>query len=982
MTTLKKFNKKQSWRKNKKKYYIVRNKPDSFSRSKSPRSARARYKDSLLNPDIKKVVLKWLAVFFAICIISIFLFFIFLYYILPDPSDLDKRILPQSTKIYDRTGEKLLFEIHGEEQRTFVTLDDIPDYVKRATIAIEDKAFYEHGGISLWGIFRGVVLQKLRGRPVQGGSTLTQQFIKNSILSPERTVWRKMKEWVLAYKLEKRYSKDEIFEMYLNEIPYGSTSYGIESASQRYFGKSVRDINIAEAAILAALPQGPTRYSPYGSNVDLLIGRQQYIIDLMAEQGYLDEQEVEAAKLFELEFSPPVSNIKAPHFVMYIKEQLENEYGVKNIEQGGYRIITSLDLYKQEIAEEVITELTENYEEKWEATNASLVSIDPKTGQILAMVGSRDYFNDEIDGQVNIATAKRQPGSSLKPLIYAASFLKGYTPETILYDVVTDFSNTDEPYEPHNYDNEEHGPVTIRKALAGSLNIPAVKAIYLAGIDKVLDLAQEIGYSTLKDRDRFGLSLVLGGGEVKLIEHVNAYSAFAREGILRPITGILRIENNDGEIVEEFEDQEKKVLDPKVARTINNILSDNNARTYAFGANNWLTLGNRPVAAKTGTTNDYRDAWTIGYTPSIVTGVWVGNNDNSKMKRGAAGGAIAAPIWHDYMEKVLGDTPIEFFKTPVIPKTGKPVLDGEAGTMQTVKIDKASGLLATEYTPESFIEERIFTKPHSILYYVNKNDPTGDVPKKPEKDPQFELWESRILEWAKEQASSTEDIITDTAPPTEYDDLHIPENKPQIEIITPSNNQVIMEPLLNVRVRVNAPRGVDRVEYSINDILIFSNSQKPYYMEKDFSFLANGYYNLKTRVCDDVDNCATKNIEFNLVLEEKEKKEVVSFSLDQPTSGLAVTNIDFPLNFNFTVNNPELAAKINLYHKTEGASSPTLFKTIQPIDSAAPSTVWENIPPTGTYTVFAEIITWSKQSAKSKDIILIINNIEKPETEE
>jgi len=692
----------QSWRKSKKKYYINRGRKTPPNKKTRQSYSNAKKGITIFGPELKKRFLLALLILAAIGFLILLSFFAYISRGVTDISKLTERIVQQSTRIYDRTGETVLFELYGDEKRTEVPLIEIPDFIKWATIAIEDKNFYKHKGVSLWGIFRGVVIETIRGRRAQGGSTLTQQFVKNAILSSERTITRKLKEWILAYRIEKTYSKDEILGMYFNEIPYGSTAYGVEAASQLYFGKSVRDLNLAEAAILAALPQAPSKYSPYGPNRDLLIGRQQYILGLMVDQKFISIDQADEAKQYILDFQPPTSNIKAPHFVMYVREILSEKYGEKTIEQGGLRVITTLDLYKQNIAEEIITEHAEKNDEQYEATNAGLVSLDPKTGQILAMVGSRDYFNDDIDGQVNIITSLRQPGSSLKPLIYAATFLRGYTPNTILYDVVTDFSNDKaEPYEPHNYDLREHGPVTIRKALAGSLNIPAVKALYLAGVDNVLDLAKDLGYSSLEERDRYGLSLVLGGGEVKLLEHANAFGVFAREGVLHPITGILRVEDSAGKTLEEFdEDKGKKVLDPKVARLINNILSDNSSRAYAFGASNWLTLGSRPVAAKTGTTNDYRDAWTIGYTPSIVTGVWVGNFDNTKMKRGAAGGVVAAPIWHDFMERVLGDTPIENFKTPDIKKTGKAILDGEIGTAQVIKIDKISGLLATEHTPE------------------------------------------------------------------------------------------------------------------------------------------------------------------------------------------------------------------------------------------------------------------------------------------
>jgi len=667
---------------------------------------------------------------------------------------------------------------------------------------------------------------------------------------------------------------------------------------------------------------------------------------------------------------------------MYVREILSEKYGEKTIEQGGLRVITTLDLYKQNIAEEIITEHAEENDEQYEATNAGLVSLDPKTGQILAMVGSRDYFNDDIDGQVNIITSLRQPGSSLKPLIYAATFLRGYTPNTILYDVVTDFSNDKaEPYEPHNYDLREHGPVTIRKALAGSLNIPAVKALYLAGVDNVLDLAKDLGYSSLEERDRYGLSLVLGGGEVKLLEHANAFGVFAREGVLHPITGILRVEDSAGKTLEEFdEDKGKKVLDPKVARLINNILSDNASRAYAFGASNWLTLGSRPVAAKTGTTNDYRDAWTIGYTPSIVTGVWVGNFDNTKMKRGAAGGVVAAPIWHDFMERVLGDTPIENFKTPDIKKTGKAILDGEIGTAQVIKIDKISGLLATEHTPEHLIEEKTFFEPHSILYYVNPKDPLGDAPKNPDKDPQFELWESRILIWAeKELASSTNatsSALLGGKPPTESDNVHSPENIPQVSIVTPGNNQIITVPNLDVRIQVSSARGVKRVDYIINDNLFHSTMDYPFNMNKRIDFLTNGFHNLKIKVCDDVENCKIREIELNLKLENQTSVGAVEVNWVAPSSGLAISNIDFPLTLTINNTNPKSLARVNFSYLVESGDAPGFIATAEPVEGNQIVVSWIDPPPSGTYSINVEAITWSKESIRLEPITLTVNNVE------
>jgi 1A family penicillin-binding protein len=893
---------------------------------------------------------------------------------LPNPNKLMEREVAQSTKILDRTGQTVLYDVHGDEKRTLVALNDIPASVKNATVAIEDKDFYKHGGFSLWAMFRTAITNVLRHQKA-GGSTLTQQFIKNAVFTNEKLYTRKIKELILAYRLEKKFSKDEILQMYLNEIPYGSTAYGVEAASQKYFGKDVKDVNLAEATILAALPQAPSRYSPYGPNKDLLIGRQQYILDKMVAQGYISQDEADAAKKTELAFQKPTEQMLAPHFVMYVKELLGEKYGDKNIEQGGYKIYTTLDLYKQKIAEEVITEKAAKNEEKYQATNAALVSIDPKTGQILAMVGSKDYFDDKIDGQVNVATSPRQPGSSFKPIVYTAAFIKGYTPNTVLYDVVTNFSaDPAKKYEPHNYDSKEHGPVTIRQALAGSLNIPAVKAIYLTGLDNVLKLARELGYTTLNDKDRFGLSLVLGGGEVELLEHTNAYSALAREGMIHPISAILKIEDKDGKVIEEYKENETKVFDAQIARETTGILSDNSARAYVFGENNYLTLGSRPVAAKTGTTNDYKDAWTIGYTPSLVTGVWVGNSDATAMKRGADGSVVAAPIWNEYMKKVLGDTPVEYFKAPDPVVTGKPVLDGDASGKVTVKIDRASGLLATDQTPASFIEEKTFiSDPHSILRYVNKDDPRGPAPTDPAADPQYAAWEAAIAAWAKKQgitASSTSSL-----PPTETDNVHKDENLPVFTIDSPVNNQTIDSQLLSANISPSAPRGVNRAEYYLNGNLFSTNYNFPFGLNKDIGFLKNGYNDLLVRVCDDVDNCAEKKISFNFQASDNISAGPLSFAWLEPANGQSATAIDFPLMLKLEASDPRHTAKIIFYYRGTSASSTpeaSIIGAIAPVESQTVLLTWKNPPPSGTYSYWAEGLDWTGQAKQTEERTITI----------
>ena len=881
---------------------------------------------------------------------------------IPSPDQLLDRNIAQSTIIYDRSGQNILYEFHGEEKRTLVNINDIPFYVQKATIAIEDKNFYKHKGYSLWAMFRTVITNILYNRKA-GGSTLTQQFVKNALLTSEKKYTRKIKELILAQKIEKRYTKDEILQMYLNEIPYGSNAYGIEAASQKYFGKSVKDINLAEAALLAALTQAPSKYSPYGDNKDLLIGRQQYVLDIMEEQGYINKEEKEEAKKYELVFKNPETNIIAPHFIMYIKESLSEKYGEKTLEQGGLKIYTTIDLEKQKAAEEAIKNQEEKNATKYNANNAALVAIDPKTGQILAMVGSKNYFNDEIDGQVNVAIKNRQPGSSLKPLVYATLFSRGgYNPNTILYDVVTDFSS----YEPKNYNGKENGPIQIKKALAGSLNVPAVKALYLAGIDNVIKLAKEAGYTTLTDPDKYGLSLVLGGAEVKLLEHVNAYSIFAQEGKINNTTGILKVEDKAGNILEEYKQDTRKVLDSNIAKMINSILSNNNNRSFIFGENNNLVLSNKTSAAKTGTTNEFKDAWTIGYTPSLVAGVWVGNSNGNNMKTGADGSVVAAPIWNAFMTKVLSETPNESFNEPEIKETGKDILDGKLNT-KIIKINKETKEIATDNTPTELIEEITVTDHHCILYYINKEDPLGDGPSKPENDYQFNLWENRIIEWAKKNDPNYNTNIIQQS-----ENLHDPENVPVFSILNIENNQTIQTENLKASIQATAPRGVNKVEYYINDNLLERKTSYPFDLDKNISFLNNGYYNLKIRVCDDISNCSEKSIEFNLVLSNNNTTPA-NLNLTYPTSGLALNSGDFPLSIKMITLNPEQIVKIEIKLKNEVNNEELIITTINSIDNREVETIWSDYPIAGEYKLYAEFYNWNGLKKQSNQISININ---------
>ncbi|MDD3085206.1 MAG: penicillin-binding transpeptidase domain-containing protein, partial [Candidatus ainarchaeum sp.] len=657
------------------------------------------------------------------------------------------------------------------------------------------------------------------------------------------------------------------------------------------------------------------------------------------------------------------TNITAPHFVMYIKESLSEKYGVKTLEQGGLKIYTTIDLEKQKAAEEAIKNQEEKNATKYNANNAALVAIDPKTGQILAMVGSKNYFDDEIDGQVNVAIKNRQPGSSLKPLVYATLFSRGgYNPNTILYDVVTDFSS----YEPKNYNGQENGPIQIKKALAGSLNVPAVKALYLAGIDNVIKLAKEAGYTTLTDPDKYGLSLVLGGAEVKLLEHVNAYSIFAQEGKINNTTGILKIEDKNGNILEEYKQDTRKVLDSNIAKMINSILSDNNNRSFIFGEKNSLVLNNRTSAAKTGTTNEFKDAWTIGYTPSLVAGVWVGNSNGNEMKTGADGSVVAAPIWNAFMTKALSETPNESFNEPEIKETGKAILDGKLDT-KIIKINKETKEIATDNTPIELIEEITVTDHHCILYYINKEDPLGDGPSNPESDYQFNLWENRIKEWAKKN-----DPNYNTSMIQQSENLHDPENIPVFSILNIENNQTIQTENLKVSIQATAPRGVNKVEYYINENLLERKTSFPFDLDKNISFLNNGYYNLKVRVCDDISNCSEKSIEFNLMLSNNNKTPA-NLNLTYPTSGLALNSGDFPLPIKMITLNPEQIVKIEIKLKNELNNEEHIVNTINLVENREIETIWSDYPAPGEYKLYAEFYNWNGLKKQSNQISININ---------
>jgi len=842
--------------------------------------------------DRKKLLKKVLILsgyFVLAAVILIAGLFIYFAKDLPDPSKISERQITQSTKIYDRTGTVLLYDVHGEEKRTVVPFDQISQNLKNATVVTEDAGFYSNFGVDIKGILRAAWRILTRQPNAGGGSTITQQFIKNTMLTSEYKLTRKIKEAILAIELNGKYSKDEILGFYLNQIPYGSNAYGAEAAAQTFFSKSAKDLDLAESAILAALPQAPTYYSPFGSHPEALKARQEYVLDRMEKLGYASKDEVQAAKNEKLNFAMNTQSIKAPHFVMYIKEYLEQKYGQDTVENGGLKVYTTLDWDLQQAAQQIVEDGVANNQKKYGAYNAALTAIDPKTGQILVMVGSKNYFatsspancdpgkNCRFEPNVNVAIRDRQPGSSFKPFAYAKAFEKGFTPETILFDLKTEFNSNCPPdanqdefngnkcYNPQDYDGNFRGPVTMRQALAQSLNIPSVKTLYLAGIPQTIQTAQAMGITTLSDPNRYGLALVLGGGEVKLIDEVAAYGVFAADGIKNEKTAILKIEGSKGDVLEEFTPKPTNVINPQIARTISNILSDNEARAPIFGAASPLFIAERPTAVKTGTTQEYRDAWTVGYTPSLVAGVWAGNNDNDPMAKAGAGMYAAAPIWNAFMKKAyeiktnntiqaangfaLQKDPEQFIGPEPLAVSTKAVLTGQIFSDKKIRIDKISGKLATDLTPPDLVQEVPFQEIHTILYYVDKDNPLGDPPQNPAADPQFLNWDTPIQAWAANSG------WVPTQPPTQYDDVHVPENQPSLTIVSPSDGQTVSQRSVNIYTLTYAKLGIKQVDFFFDDQLVGVATQDPY----QFTFklpgrLIGNSHIIKVRAYDQVFN--------------------------------------------------------------------------------------------------------------------------------
>ncbi|KKQ98194.1 MAG: Penicillin-binding protein, 1A family [Candidatus Woesebacteria bacterium GW2011_GWB1_39_12] len=632
---------------------------ESRNKKHQPRSE----KKSKIRSLFKNVRL-WKKVLFLGILSAIFSW---LFWGIPLPTKLSKEEVPVSTKLFDRNG-KLIYEIYAERKSTPVKLDELPDYIWESTVAIEDKDFYKHYGVSFTGVMRAVY-KTLVKQKLQGGSTLTQQLIKNALLTPERTLKRKIREFALTLVVETIYSKDQILEMYLNQIPYGGTSYGIGAASETYFGKNAKDLTLAEATLLAGLPAAPSYYSPYGAHPELSKGRQEVVLMQMVEEGYIIQEDADKAKEEELKYAEP-EKLRAPHFALWVKNLLAEKYGEATTEKGGLRVTTTLDLELQEFAEVAVATEVAKLKKQNVGNGAALVT-RPATGEILAMVGSKDYFAEDEDGKVNIVFAKRQPGSSIKPLNYALAIKdKKISLSTPLADVPSCFSVTGQKaYCPVNYDGTFHGAQQARFALGNSYNIPAVRVLALNGLENFIDFATKMGITTFTDPKNYGLSLTLGGGEVVPYDMATAFGVFANQGIKQPLISILKVTDWKGKVLEEVNTKEieltgDRILTSDVTFLISHILHDNNARSAAFGESSFLNVRGHPeVSVKTGTTNDRRDNWTIGYTEYALTLSWVGNNDNSEMSGAVSGVSGASPIWNSIMRKVL-DKAEEGFYNP------------------------------------------------------------------------------------------------------------------------------------------------------------------------------------------------------------------------------------------------------------------------------------------------------------------------------
>ena len=783
---------------------------------------------------------------------------------LPQPDKVARRD-GFSTKIMDRNGE-LLYDVFVDQRRTPVAFEQMPEDLKKATVAIEDKNFYYHQGFDPLGWLRAMFNTMFRFRRLAGGSTLTQQLVKNVLLTSERALSRKIKEFVLAVQIEKKYTKDEILRMYLNESPYGGTAWGVQAAAETYFGKNVQDLNLIESAFLAGLPQAPSTYSPYTGG-GAYKTRTKDVLRRMREDSYItkDQEKQSLADLDKMEFLLPGASFKAPHFVMYVKQQLVERYGEKLVEQGGLKVTTTLDWELQKKAQEIVSEEIAKVE-NLQITNGAGMVMDTKTGEILAMVGSKNYNDENYDGKVNVNLSLRQPGSAIKPLTYLTALKQGYSPAYMLVDVETEFpGGADLPvYKPKNYDGKPHGPVQLRTALGSSLNIPAVKLLQLVGVKSMLETAYEMGFSSLEPTNanvnRFGLSVTLGGGEIRLIDMISAYSAFSNGGFRVEPVSILKVEDNSGRVLEEFKDNERKrVMSEEEAFIISDILADNNARLITFGANSLLKIANRQVAVKTGTTDDQRDNWAVGWTPSIIVEVWVGNNDNSKMKAVASGVSGATPIWRRIMMEALAGKPQQDWAVPsgvtsleVDAISGYPSHDGwqarkeyfikgtepvTADPIHTkLKICQGQDKLATE---TMIAKGQAEEKEYIVL---KENDPAGGGKNR---------WQEGIDAWINGQADGRYKF------PREFCGES---NEVVVEITSPKNHDQVSNDF-TFSAKATGNNEIVRVKFYVDGAEKKSLSSRPYEYSQH---LDNGTYTLKVKAEDEKGNVGESEIKIGV----------------------------------------------------------------------------------------------------------------------
>lgn len=864
----------------------------------------------------------------GISMFSVFLFFLWILKDLPSVSNIDNIVFAQSSIIYDRNGEEL-YTLHGDENRKSVSIEKIPDSVIRATIAIEDHEFYDHQGFSVTGYTKAVLSEVLHfGEHKRGGSTLTQQFVKNTFLNSEKTYTRKIKELILALQVEYNFSKDKILEMYLNSIPYGSNAFGVEQASLTFFGKEVSNIDLGEATVLASLPKAPSFYSPYGNNVHssidydseellalevntyqelletlgesriklgllplklelnnsseiIIPGRTSLVLGRMYDLGFISEDKKDQTEkyLSSYEFQRNVVDIKAPHFVMYVRQLLEDKYGKEFLNAGGLRIYTTLDYNLQKKAEEIVKKQAEINEERYDATNAASLVINHQTGEILSMVGSRDYFSEAIDGNVNVIMQRRLPGSSFKPFAYAAAFQAGYSPATVVFDTETDFGDG---YKPQNYDGKFRGPVSLRNALGNSLNIPAIKAGVMGGQQNTYNLAASMGVDFLKEADWYGSAIALGVAEIKPLDMAQAYSAIANLGKKVEINPFLKIIDKHGNIVDSYSaETSETLLDAETAYLVTDVLSDASSRGPGWNAR--LQLRSRVNAVKTGTSNKKRndeiwplDAWTIGYTPQVLTVAWAGNNNGTTMNRKGSGYSAAAPIWQQTMQAALEEADsIEFERPTGIKSALVSVLSGKLpsadfpkdlvkkdifstrnlpktydSSLKEIKVESLTGLSPGDNTPVEAIESAYLVNWKSV-FPLNSD------------------WQDPVREWAEEygeeylQNLGINNLYTRKPDKSDfYDNIDL-SSKPAVKIISPIAFGEVGLSGTGVNIDVKSDNGVSKIEYFLDKTLVSTVTKSPYSVQISFpegTKVGDTFY-ITVKVYDNILNTDTQSIE-------------------------------------------------------------------------------------------------------------------------